>query len=48
MENMKDLESEDQPKGKTIYDFVVLFLALGGLIAVLLFLKYAIGALHLV
>jgi hypothetical protein len=41
-------ENEEPPKGKTFFDFVMLFIALLGLIAVLLFLKYAITAFHLV
>lgn len=45
---MENMEEENAPKGKTLYDFVLLFLVLGGLVAVLMFIKYAIGALHLV
>lgn len=41
-------ENEEPPKGKTFFDFVLLFIALLGLVAVLLFLKYAINAFHLV
>lgn len=37
----------EEPKRKTSKDFIILFLAIGGLVAVLLLLKYAIGAFHL-
>lgn len=43
-----DDENQEPPKGKTFFDFVLLFVALIGLVAVLLFLKYAITAFHLV
>lgn len=46
MEN-KENDIDNDPKSKTVYDFFLLFLALVGLIAVLLFLKYAISALNL-
>lgn len=41
-------QNEEPPKGKTVFDFILLFVALLGLVAVLLFLKYAITAFHLV
>lgn len=41
---MENQDIDNDPKSKTTYDFLLLFLALVGLIAVLLFLKYAIGA----
>lgn len=37
----------NEPKKKKMNDFVVTFLAIGGLIVVLMLLKYAISALHL-
>ena len=37
----------EEPKQKTSKDFMLLFLAIGGLIAALVVLKYAISALHL-
>lgn len=39
---------EEPTKKKTTKDFVILFLAIGGLIAGLLLLKYAMGALQII
>lgn len=44
MENQLHTE---EPKRKTSKDFIILFLAIGGLIAVLILLKLAIEAFHL-
>ena len=44
---MEDQIHTEEPKRKTGKDFLMLFLAIGGLIAVLLILKYAISAFHL-
>lgn len=45
---MENQDIDNEPKEKTAYHFLFLFLTLGGLVAVLLFIKYAIGALHLI
>lgn len=44
---MEQNNSIEEPKKKTTKDFIVLFLAIGGLIVGLLILKYAMSALHM-
>jgi len=44
---MEQNNSIEETKKKTSKDFVVLFLAIGGLIVGLLLLKYAMGALNI-
>ncbi|MDP2336776.1 MAG: hypothetical protein Q8N05_10070 [Bacteroidota bacterium] len=45
---MENNDVPDGPKRKTSKDFILLFLALAGLVAALLLIKFAIGALHLI
>lgn len=45
---MENQDIDNETKEKTGYHFLLLFIALGGLVAVLLLIKYAIGALHLI
>lgn len=44
---MENQEKSSEPKQKTSRDFMVLFLAIGGLIFGLILLKYLMGALHI-
>lgn len=44
---MENNQMAEEPKKKTAKDFVLLFLAVGGLIIGLLFLKYLMGAFNL-
>lgn len=44
---MENNQTTEEPKKKTAKDFVLLFLAIGGLILGLIFLKYIMGALHI-
>lgn len=45
---MENQDIDNDPEEKTSHHFLLLFLALVGLVAVLLFLKYAIKVLHLI
>lgn len=44
---MENQLKTEEPKRKTSKDFIILFLAIGGLVAVLILLKFIIGAFHL-
>lgn len=44
---MENHDKGIEPKQKTSRDFLILFLAIGGLILGLILLKYLMGALHL-
>lgn len=44
---MENQIQTEEPKRKTSKDFIILFLAIGGLIAILIALKFVIGAFHL-
>lgn len=44
---MENNQMAEEPKKKTAKDFILLFLAIGGLILGLLFLKYLMGALNI-
>ena len=44
---MENNQMAEEPRKKTTKDFVLLFLAIGGLILGLIFLKYLMGAFNL-
>lgn len=48
--NKKEMENKiqaNEPNKKTTKDFIMLFVVIGGLIAALILLKYAMNAFHL-
>jgi len=45
---MENNQMAEEPKRKTSKDFILLFLAIGGLILGLILLKYAMGAFHMI